>query len=383
MKIMHIVTSIEDEFAGPSYSVPSLCNALQNNGCEVTLYILGNIPKNKKYNFEIKNFDRNSFPSRKISNLLGLSRKMYSSMEKDINDYDLVHSHMLWKAPNYYPGILSKKYNKPFLIAPRGTLSNWALNYSSWKKNIVLKLGQKKALDAVTCFHATALEEKEDISNFGYKNIPCAILPNGIDIPELKQQVKDNKFRRLTFLSRIHEKKGIDFLIKSWSKLQNSFPDWELCIVGPIENNSYADDMMKLSKQLKCERINFTGQIYGDEKISFLQNSDLFVLPTHSENFGMVVAEALVNEIPVICSKGAPWENLPKKNCGWWIEIGEEPLTKTLLEAMNLDNNSLKEMGKNGREWMIKEYSWDSIAKQTIEVYKWLLTKENKPEYVI
>lgn len=141
--------------------------------------------------------------------------------------------------------------------------------------------------------------------------------------------------------------------------------------------------MIELSKQLKCERINFTGKIYGDEKISFLQNSDLFVLPTHSENFGMVVAEALVNEVPVICSEGAPWADLKENECGWWIEIGEEPLTQTLREAMSLDSHILKKMGKNGRNWMIKEYSWDSIAKQTIEVYKWLLTNKNKPEYVI
>jgi len=383
MKIMHIVTSIEDEFAGPSYSVPSLCNALQSNGCDITLYVLNNVPNNKKYNFKIQSFERNSFPSKKISNLLGLSRKMYKSIEKDIENYDIIHSHMLWKAPNYYPGILSKKYQKPFLIAPRGTLSEWALNYSSWKKKLILKLGQKKALDAVTCFHATALEEKEDISKFGYKDIPCAILPNGIDIPELKNKTKDKKFKRLTFLSRIHEKKGIDFLIKSWSKIQNQFPDWELFIVGPTENNPYADNMEKLSKELKCDRIIFTGQIYGDEKISFLQNSDLFVLPTHSENFGMVVAEALVNGVPVICSKGAPWEKLEEKNSGWWIDIGEEDLTKHLKIAMSLNEATLTEMGKNGREWMIKDYSWDSIAKQTIEVYKWLLNQADKPNTVI
>jgi glycosyltransferase involved in cell wall biosynthesis len=383
MKILHVVTSIQDEFAGPSYSVPSLCNALQNNGCDVTLYVLGDIPKNKKFNFTIRNFKRDTFPTKKIANLLGTSNDMYKELDKEIKNYDIVHSHMLWKAPNYYPGILSKKYQKPFLIAPRGTLSQWALNYSSWKKKLILKLGQKKALDAVTCFHATALEEKEDISKFGYKDIPCTILPNGIDIPELKSKIKDKKFKRLTFLSRIHEKKGIDFLIKSWSKIQNEFSDWELFIVGPTDNNPYADNMKKFSKELKCERITFTGQIYGDEKISFLQNSDLFILPTHSENFGMVVAEALVNGVPVICSKGAPWGKLEEKNCGWWIDIGEEDLTKHLKIAMGLNEATLLEMGKNGRDWMIKEYSWDSIAKQTIEVYKWLLNQTDKPNTVI
>lgn len=379
MKIMHVVTTISDEFAGPSYSVPALCTSLQNNGCDVTLYVLGDVP-NKTFNFKVKNFERDTFPSKKIAFILGLSKKMYKTMKQDIEQFDVVHSHMLWKAPNYYSGFVAKKGHKPYMIAPRGTVSSWVLDFSKWKKKIVLALGQRKALNAVTCFHATSEEECSDISKFGYSQVPCAISPNGIDIPQLLP-LQNKMKRRLTFLSRIHEKKGVDILLRAWNRVEGEFPDWELSIVGP-DDHDYALKMKALANDLNCKRVVFTGKIYGNDKIEFLQNSDLFVLPTHSENFGMVVAEALACEVPVICSKGAPWEGLQEYNAGWWIDIGEEPLVTTLKEAMNLESNELKMMGHNGRKWMIRDFSWDAIAKQMIEVYRWMLDQDIKPNTV-
>jgi glycosyltransferase involved in cell wall biosynthesis len=376
MKIMQVVTSISDDFAGPSYSVPALCSALQDNGCDVTLYTLGDLPK-KSFNFTIKTFPRGKFPTPKLAYLLGLSPKMLQEMKKDVDSFDIIHSHMLWKAPNYYSGFVAKDKNKPYLISPRGTVSSWALNFSKWKKKIVLALGQKKALDAVTCFHATSEEERKEIVAFGYPKTPCTVIPNGIDIPEMQYPKLSDK-KRLVFLSRIHEKKGVDILIKSWKQVEKLFPEWELSIVGPNEHE-YAKKMQKLVIELDCQRITFEGEIYGEDKIKFLQQSYLFVLPTHSENFGMVVAEALVNEVPVICSKGAPWEGLETHDAGWWIDIGEEALIKALKTAMDLDSEELLQKGKNGRKWMINDFSWDKIAKQLIDVYQWLLNKKEKP----
>ena len=178
-------------------------------------------------------------------------------------------------------------------------------------------------------------------------------------------------------MSRIHSKKGVDILLEAWSELQGRFPEWELSIVGP-DQHEYAKKMKLLTKKLNCERVVFRGELTGATKNKFLQESDLFVLPTYNENFGMVVAEALAFEVPVVCSKGAPWQGLEDHNAGWWIDIGVDPLVKALSSAMSLDSDVLQSMGKNGREWMESDFSWDSIALKTIDVYKKILEKKNE-----
>ncbi|HFU74755.1 MAG TPA: glycosyltransferase [Arcobacter sp.] len=375
MNIMQVVTHIGAESAGPSYSVPSLCTALQNRGCDVTLYTLNDIP-DKESNFKIKSFPRNNFPVK----ALGRSAKMYETMLRDAADFDLIHSHMLWMSPNYYSGLIANKLSKPYVCSPRGTLSKWALSHSIWKKKIVLALGQKKALDTVSCFHVTAQSEAEEVFDFGYRNIPATIIPNGIDIPLLSPK-KSTPYKRLTFLSRIHPKKGIENLLEAWEQLEKQFSEWELAIVGPKEND-YAKKIIKLVKDKGIKRVTFTGEIKGDDKIEFLRDSYLFVLPTYSENFGMVVAEALACELPVICSKGAPWSGLEEHNSGWWIEIGVEPLRESLEHAMGLDDFERVQMGQNGREWMKKDFSWDKIAENMIKTYEWILKHNEKPDCV-
>ncbi len=375
MKIMQVVTHIGNESAGPSYSVPSLCTALQKKGCEVTLYTLNDIP-DSKFNFKVKGFPYCKFPFK----ALGRSPQMYAAILNDAPKFDLIHSHMLWMSPNYYPGIVAHKLNKPLMIAPRGTLSKWALNVSKWKKKVVMLLGQKKALDAVSCFHATAQSEAADISDFGYQNTPVSIIPNGIDMPVLLPK-KEIGYKRLVFLSRIHPKKGLENLFEAWAELEKRFGEWELHIVGPT-NNTYAKSLISLVKERKIERVTFTDEIKGLNKIEFLRNSHLFVLPTYSENFGMVVAEALACELPVICTKGAPWEGLEKHNAGWWIDIGTEALKKSLENAMSMDESKRIVMGKNGRLWMKEEFSWDKIAEDMINTYKWILKQGDKPKCI-
>ena len=104
----------------------------------------------------------------------------------------------------------------------------------------------------------------------------------------------------------------------------------------------------------------------GKYKFDLYKSSDLFVLPTYSENFGIVVAEALMSEIPVITTKGAPWEGLIKNNCGWWIDVGVDPLTNALDQALSMPSEKLKQMGKRGRIFAQKNFGYPTIAKKCL-----------------
>jgi glycosyltransferase involved in cell wall biosynthesis len=163
--------------------------------------------------------------------------------------------------------------------------------------------------------------------------------------------------------------------------LQNTFTDWELHVVGP-DRETYAEQMKQLAIDLKLERICFPGPAYGDDKMLHYQNADLFVLPTQTENFGIAIAEALANGLPVVTTKGAPWQGLDTHNCGWWIDHGEPALVESLCHAMSLPPHELNLAGQRGRDWVQREFSWQRVGKMTYQLYEWLLGTGAAPSFV-
>jgi glycosyltransferase involved in cell wall biosynthesis len=109
----------------------------------------------------------------------------------------------------------------------------------------------------------------------------------------------------------------------------------------------------------------------------------LFVLPSHSENFGIVVAEALASGVPVITTRATPWEELVTHRCGWWTENGPEPLAAALRDALSRTDEERREMGRRGRQLVDQKYSWPGIAAQVHAVYRWMLGEGEKPECVV
>src|SRR5262249_29857480 len=139
--------------------------------------------------------------------------------------------------------------------------------------------------------------------------------------------------RKLVFLSRVHPKKGVDLLVRAWSAVSTRFPDWELDIIGPDEIGSM-EAIRRLVAELHAERVTFVGPLYGEEKWRALGSASAFVLPTHSENFGIAVAEALAVGVPAIVTRGAPWSGLEQERCGWWIDRTLDALVGCLEVAL-------------------------------------------------
>lgn len=254
-----------------------------------------------------------------------------------------------------------------------------ALGINALQKKIFWHVLQAPALRAAACFHATAESEYEDIRRLGFRQ-PVCILPNGIDVPPL-EETPNSGCRQLLFLGRVHPIKGIDVLLRAWQAVEDRFLDWELHIAGP-DNGGYLAEMQALAAKLRLERVVFHGPLFGEEKLRAYRAASLFVLPTHSENFGMTVAEALAAGTPAIVTKGAPWEGLDKQGAGWWIDIGVDSLSVCLEQALATPPAHLAEMGRAGREWMLRDYSWERIGAQLSVVYRWLLEGGETPPWV-
>lgn len=375
MKVIEVVGNILEEASGPAHSVPALCQALAHEGADVELHVnLGKKPENAVYRF----YEHGR--SNLLKNLWR-SPDMYQTLKRRAQTFDIIHTHGLWVMPYIYPGWAVRGTNCQLMISPRGTLSEYALNRSIWLKKVIWAFAQRNVLKDSACLHATAELEYREIRRMGLRN-PVAIIPNGINIPPVQRQEKGRQHRRrLFFLSRIHPKKGVDYLLHAWSVIEKQYTEWELQIAGP-DNNGYLFEMQSLARHLRVNRVAFSGALYGYDKSQAYWSADLFVLPTNSENFGLVVAEALAHGVPVIVSKGAPWEGVETHDCGWWIDIGVEPLVACLRKVLAESPDNLYSRGRKGRKWMQEEFSWTSIGKKMFETYRWLIKGGQTPEWV-
>jgi len=273
----------------------------------------------------------------------------------------------------------ARRKNIPYIITPRGMLEPWIMNHNSWKKKLGLFLYQKKDLKKALCIHATCEMEKETVRNLGFKN-PISVIPNGIDLRNINSLKTNFGTKKFVFLSRIHVKKGIELLLDAWKQLERE--DWVVEIAGE-GNKDYINKLIKKVEVEKIKGVSFVGPKYGTSKWDFIKNGDVFVLPTFSENFGIVVAEALASGVPVITTRGTPWEELNSHNCGWYIDMSIANLKHALNEAMDSSSEELELKGKNGRRLVEKKYDMQAIGKTTKEMYSWLMNPSSKTPYFI
>lgn len=378
MTLCHIVSHIDEEASGPSYSVPRLARAVAAKHCQDVVLATLDRGAGTRDLGEVTHlaFSQKTFPRK-----LGLSPSMNSWLKRArANGISLIHSHGLWMMPNIYPARAAARAGIPHVIAPRGTLDPAALIYSREIKKVACYLGQGAALRAAAALHATSEDEARHIRAQGLRQ-PIILSPNGIDVPRAARPPRGPR-RTLLYLGRLHEKKGLDMLLVAWTRLERAHPDWDLRIIGSgskIFEDALAEDVARFG----LTRVVFDGTIYGSAKLEAFQAADLFVLPTRGENFGMVVAESLAAGTPVVTTMGAPWEGLTAHRAGWRCAPEPVAIEAALAEALRTPRSDLEAMGARGRDWMARAYSWDAIGLGMAESYCWILNGGNRPQQIL
>jgi glycosyltransferase involved in cell wall biosynthesis len=319
------------------------------------------------------------------------SLKIIGAINEISKNIDIIHGHGLWLPANWATGFYAKRYNKPFVITTRGALNPNALSHSVWKKRLAGLLFDNRNLHYADCIHVTSSDEYESIRSYGLKN-PVAVIPNGIDFETFNNLHKRSSHignfkglegkKVLLYLSRISWEKGLVELAESWDRIAPEFEDWVLLIVGDGKPEYVSKLKARFDAGKGRDRIVWTGILTGSEKLEAYAVADLFVLPSHTENFSLVTAEALAAGVPVVTTRGTPWSDLKEKNCGWWVPIGTEHLTGALRQAMNLPDVERQKMGENGKRLIEGKYTWGRIAAEMVSVYDWILNGRDIPDCV-
>lgn len=297
---------------------------------------------------------------------------------RDVARYDIVHIHGLWDLWLHRWARVARKSSVKIVWSPHGMLQPWALRNKWWKKVVALVFYQWSDLRSAAALHVTAQREVEDVRRIGLKN-PVIVAPLGVNLHNGERVSIGNdedRRRTLLFVSRVQRKKGLPTLLSAWAQLpQTVRSGWQIRIVGPDQDNH----TMKLKAQAETLRISgdidFVGSKYGSELAAEYQSADLFVLPTHSENFGSVVIEALAYGIPVICTKEAPWEELVSQQCGWWIDDSVDALCAALKDGLSLTDVVRREMGARGRQLVKEKYTWKAACDAMIDGYRRIVLK--------
>ena len=228
--------------------------------------------------------------------------------------------------------------------------------------------------------HATSEAEVESIRRLGIRT-PVALVPNGVDVPEVLPTRNRGETRRALFLSRLHPKKGLPLLVEAWARVRPA--GWELVLAGPDDGSGHRAHVEALVGAAGlADIVSFTGTVSDADKWTLYRTADLFVLPTHSENFGLVVAEALGAGVPVLTTTGAPWRELVALGCGWQADITVDFIAAALAQATQTPRDRLDEMGVRGQTLVRSRYGWDGVAGQMKAVYEWIDQRGDPPPAV-
>lgn len=364
MKVVHYMPSIDKSTGGTAIYLQELASSLKT---QVDLYVLTSFSENPVDLNEVNV----QFLDLSLINIFKLENEallLFKSIKPDI-----LHLNTIWLPQNHFILNAAQKLNIPIILTPHGMLEPWILSRNPLKKRIAMILYQKKDIKKASIIHATAEMEAVNIRKLGFMN-PMVVIPNGIDLSSLPSPKTEYGNKKIVFLSRIHPKKGIEFLLEAWNQIMTT--DWVLEIAGDGDPK-YIESVLQKIDSLALKSVKFVGPKYGEEKWNFLKSADLFVLPTFSENFGIVIAEALAMGVPVITSKGTPWEELETHQCGWWIDLTLDNIKNALINAMQKNPKDLNKMGNQGIQLISNNYDIKNVAMSLYNEYHTLISNKN------
>lgn len=375
MNVVHIINSISKKSGGTSTYLINLLSTLVKRTNNTVVFYKDNDQYFLPSELNILDFKRS------YREIIFIYKTLTDFLKQ--NKVDIFHINGVWDLILYLAFYISYKHNIPYVVSTHGMMEPWSLSQSKLKKSLVRGLITNKYLHDSVCIHATSESEAKSLRNLGFKN-PIAVIPNGINLsqfPDHKRKINTKK--KILFLSRIHKKKGLENLIEAWSLIDSKIKvNWCIEIYGNGKLN-YLSKLENIIKKFSLNNsIKIKGPVYGNDKIKVFKSADFFVLPTFSENFGIVVAEALAFKLPVITTKGTPWRDLNRNGCGYCINIGVNPLKYSLEKMMLYSDKERFKMGEIGRSLVKNKYSMESVGKDFNDLYNWINGKNIKPDFV-
>lgn len=319
---------------------------------------------------------------------LGRSRALRRFLRGE-QSADIYHLHGAWLRTMYYGCLEAKRRSRPYLIQINGSYQPYDLRRKPWRKRIARVWFQDQMLQEATCLHVNSLREARQLRDLGFDR-PTVIIPAGFDTvgaEALAAKTRDVQCwpdvpsgSFFLYLARIHPNKGIDLLLEAWRRLAGKYRDLKLLIVGTGEPRHVRWCEEMITRLGIADRVIWRGFVSEEEKAWCYIHSRFYCLPSHTENFGNTVQEALGYSTPVLTTTETPWENISEEHCGWIAECTSDGIAAQLDRALSRSNSELRKMGACGRALIEKDYSLNSVIQKQVKTYQWLMGGEAPQE---
>ena len=390
MKILHVIPSVSQVRGGTSQAVLDMVKALRANNVDAEIATtndngsgLLDVPLQKRIEYQqvpvwfFSRFSPNVGSVREYAFSMQLTTWLWNNISK----YDILHIHAIFSYPSTIAMAIARLKNVPYTVLPHGLLCTWSLQQSTRKKQIYLRLIERANLNNSQAIHFTSQQEQQE-SQLGL-GVPSCVLPLGLSLPT---PLLDARFRLrqrfhipadepvILFLSGLHPKKGLDYLIPSLSKLSHHRFSFILAGSGTPEYEAEINSLL-ISSGLR-DRTHVVGFVQGEEKDLLIQGSDLFVLTSHSENFGVAVLEALAVRTTVLLTPGVALASIVKQyQLGYVTELDVLAIANTLEDYLS-DPQAAKQMGDRARQLVLEKYTWRQIACEMQNIYADILQRK-------
>jgi len=368
---------------GPIFSTYNAAKELAKLGVDIfvsTTDCDSDKPLNVRTNQWVKMDDHFYVKYYKETILGKFSSSQLLSLWKDVSESDIVHIQGIFNLVTPIGLLYAKIFRKPVMLSPRGALGRWCLQHGNKLKKIWLFFLIKPFARKII-WHVTSSQENEEIIEV-FPNVNCAIIPNGINLGDLAEEsdlpyrrILINKFSKIenikkviVSMGRLEKKKGFDILINAFFKTLDKYPDCLLLIAGRDEGEM--KNLLKLIKDLDIENnVVLVGQIDGELKNTFFSGADLFVLPSHNENFGNVYAESLAAGTPIVASTNTPWREVETAGCGKWVPNTIEETKNAMIQLLENEIDDVRQISKN----YVKKFDWRNIAQEFKKTYEGMM----------
>jgi len=385
LSCVHFVPEIRLELGGVVQAVVDLCQAIAQRGHRVTLVTCDATDAPAQWQDASGNWP--TVVELKSSSLTQrlISREGLKKFREVVQQVDIAHLHIPWRLTNLQFSRVLRDENIPYLVTIHGMLDDWSMRQHTLKKRLYLSLARRTLFRYATAVHFTAKGERDQAQQWISIGDRAVIQCYALDLtsydplpgpgPALKAfpQIQPEK-KKVLFLSRLHPKKGVDLLIRAAVLLREQSSDFQLLIAGPGDD-SYVAQLKQLASELGVSDItSFLGMVKGAEKRSLYQLSDVFVLPTHQENFGLVLAEAMVCGTPVVTTRGTDiWQELQEAGASI-VDSTPEALAAAITQFLTDDQRSAQ-IGEQGQVYVRRWLDRDHVLEGYEKIYREIMAK--------
>lgn len=375
MRVLHVISSFEAQFGGPSEALVGLALAQVHAGLEVKVVAPGSPGPST-------NADRLRSGGAEVALLHAVPGRfwghapMIEALGRLVSATDIVHIHALWEGIQHGAAVLGRRLGRPYVMRPCGMLDPWSLSQGRLRKRLYLWWRLRTDLDGAAAIHFTTQSESQGARPLGLE-ARALVIPNGLDLADFAvlptrggfrvRHPRVGERRIVLFLGRLHPKKGLDLLIPAWAKL--ALPDAVLVVTGP-DADGYARHVDALARAAGvADSVLLTGPLYGDERLAALVDADLFVLPSRQENFGIAVVEALAAGTPVLVSdQVALHGEILEAAVGGVVRLEVDDLARGLSRWLS-DEPTRRAAASAARPFVRERYDWERIAGRWAKEY--------------